>query len=375
MPTDPAHRKLLFHIGHHKTGSTSIQNAFATGRVKLVGGHILYPGRLNHNYLRRHFEIYAREGRVLPGGPAFPGLATISEQLGRGGYDVAVISGEEFEEASPQVTKKVLQEFMLPHVTEYLVIGYIRPHAARLLSNFAEQMKIGIVGGTPDAFFDNTLASGRFFYAPRMAEWANAFGAHLRLNPLIRSELSGGDVLRDFIATGLGPNTPVEIAPVPTANESLTVEDLLVVKLVQDRLQARGPNLRLEIGWELAEAFGKAARMGAPGTRLMLHKSLAERIRTTYRADAEAMDARFFGSRNLLRDELDRAVDEALPAAQSLDPATYFSADALRAISVLATQVSRLFENKDQPWPDFLLQRRMAALHGQTKSQPARKPE
>jgi len=370
MPIEPRNRKLLFHFGHHKTGSTSIQNAFATGRVKLVGGHILYPGRLNHNYLRHHFEIYAREGRVLPGGPAFPGLATISELLGRGGYEVAVISGEAFEEASPQATKKVLQEFMLPHVTEHLVIGYIRPHAARLLSNFAEHTKIGILGGSPESFFDETLASGLFFYAPRMAEWAKAFGAHLRLKPLIRSELAGGDVLHDFIETGFGPNAQAEIAPAPAANESLTVEDLLVVKLVQDRLQARGPNLRLEIGWELAEAFGEAARMGASGTKLMLHKSLAERIRITYRADAAAMDARFFGGRNLMRDELDRAVDEALPVPQSLELADYFSADALRAVSVLATQISRMFDHQAGPWRDFLLQRRMAALHGETAGKP-----
>ncbi|GEM_PF-5471707 len=33
MSTEHPRRKLLFHIGHHKTGSTTIQNAFATGRV------------------------------------------------------------------------------------------------------------------------------------------------------------------------------------------------------------------------------------------------------------------------------------------------------------------------------------------------------
>ncbi|MFZ0097191.1 MAG: hypothetical protein WAK98_01800, partial [Gemmobacter sp.] len=64
MSIEPTRRKLLFHIGHHKTGSTSIQYALATGKVKLDGGTILYPGKLTHNYLRRHFDTYVREGIV-----------------------------------------------------------------------------------------------------------------------------------------------------------------------------------------------------------------------------------------------------------------------------------------------------------------------
>lgn len=365
MPTKSARRKLLFHIGHPKTGTTSIQYAFATGRVKLANGHILYPGRLAHNYLRKHFETYVREGRVLPGTPDFPGLATISEQLRRGNYDVAVLSGEVFEESDPIVVQRVLDKFMLPHVTDHAVICYIRPHAARTLSSFAERTKAGIFSGMLEAFHEASFRQRRFFYAPSMTQWVNVFGLKFRVRPMMRTELAGGDVLRDFIETGLGPDTQMKIMPGDTANESLSLEDLLVVKLVQDRLQTRAPRLRHTMGWELAEAFGAAVRNEARGTRLMLHRTLAERIRDTYRADAEEIDARFFNGRSLMRDELDRAVDEAAPKPQSFDPADYFSAEALRALSVLAAEVDRLMDHKGEPWPDFLLKKRIASLHGE----------
>jgi len=360
-----ANRKLLFHIGHHKTGSTSIQNAFATGQVKLQGGRILYPARLSHNYLRRNFETYLRDGQILPGTSGFPGLGALSELLGNGDFDVAVISGESFENARPAGVRKVLQDFMLPHVTDHAVICYIRPHAARLLSGYAENLKVGLFSDTLDRFAEMAMQEVRQQFAPKLQQWDNVFGRHFLLRPLIRSDLVNGSVLQDFIHTGFGPNAPVTIGTDQRANESLCIEDLLLVRLVQDQLNSRNRPLQLLMGWELASNFAASARTGT-GTKLMLHRGLAERIRATYRNDAELLDTRYFGGRALFRAELDRSVDEALPEPQSLDPEDYFGADALRALTAMAQQINVLLDHKSGPWPDFLRQRRIDALHGKT---------
>mgnify|MGYP000498255412 CR=1 FL=1 len=45
-------KTLVFHIGDHKTGSTSIQYAFAADRVALENRSVLYPARINSNRLR-----------------------------------------------------------------------------------------------------------------------------------------------------------------------------------------------------------------------------------------------------------------------------------------------------------------------------------
>ena len=327
MIFEPTHRKLLFHIGHHKTGTTTIQNAFATRRVILDDVRILYPGRLAHNYLRRHFKSFLTEGRLLPGKPGFPGLATIAERLQRGNFNVAVLSGEAFEGSEPSGVLKVLSAFMLPHVSDHAVICYIRPHAGRILSSYAECLKIGQFSGDVDEFAQNVITDGRWHYARRMDEWVKVFGTHFCLRPMIRTELAGGSVLADFVATGLGPDAPVKFESVAWANESLCLEDLVLARLVQVSLRLRQPHLRVAMGWELAATFGSAARAGTSCTKLMLHRALAERIRVAYREDAERMDATYFRGRSLFRAELDRAVDEALPKAQSLDPADHFNSE------------------------------------------------
>lgn len=368
MSIEPTRRKLLFHIGDRKTGTTTIQNAFATGKVSLDGGRILYPGRMAHNYLYRHFKLFVAEGRLLPGKPGFPGLARIAERLQQGNYDVAVISGEDFEDSKPRDVFKVLSAFMLPHVSDHAVICYIRPHAGRILSSYAEQLKIGLFSGTVDNFAKRISTNGRFHYARRVEEWVKVFGTHYCLRPMIRSELAGGSVLQDFIATGFGPDAPIKFGAVAPANESLCLEDLVLVRLIQDSLQSRNFNVRVEMGRALAATFGTLARAGTKGTRLRMHRALAEGIRLAYREDAETLDATYFRGRPLFRTELDRAVDEALPTAQSLDPADHFNAETLRALSVMAEQINAMLDHQNGPWFDFLFSRRIAALHGEPEN-------
>ena len=365
MSFTPPSRKLVFHIGHHKTGSTTIQDALATGRMTLTAGQLLYPARMAHNYLRRHFETYASEGRTLPGTPGFPGLRAISERLQNGNFDIAVISGEDFEDTDASQAQKVLQDFMLPHVSEYVVICYVRPHAPRILSSFAENVKLGFFSGTPDDFYAKTFQSGRFGYAQKLSGWTAAFQKNFLLRPMIRSELVDGSILQDFAANGFGPKYPVSITPAPAANESLCLENLILMRLVQNCLVGRKRDLLHAMGWQISAAISAVAMPKTQGTRLMLHKALAEKIRASYLADAGAMDNQFFGGKPLLRNDLDRAVDEALPDAQSFKPEDHFSAETLRIVAILGDQINQLLDHQSGPWPKFLKERRIARLHGE----------
>lgn len=375
MTADQKRRKLLFHIGHHKTGTTTIQNAFARKEVTLSGGRILYPGNLAHNYLTRHFKAYAQDGRLLPGRPGQPGLETIAERMQQGNFDIAVISGEAFEDFDPRQALEVLEKFMLPHFTDHAVICYVRPHAARILSSFAEQDKGGWLNGTPEAFFRKAETRGRFHYAPRLSLWADVFKDHFHLRPMVREELADGSLLQDFIATGFGPDAQVQTTSPGTANESLCLEDLVLLQVLHGHLKAQPLAIREALGWVLAEEFGLARRDEAAGTRLKLHRSLAEAIRAAYMDDATTLDTRFFDGRTLFRTELDRAVDEALPTAQSFDPGDHFSPDALVGISVLCTQIGRMLAHNPEQWPDVLRDLRVAAAHGTLAPLPTTKPK
>ncbi|MCB1396680.1 MAG: hypothetical protein H6898_12630 [Rhodobacter sp.] len=371
MPSANTRRKLVLHIGHHKTGSTSIQNAFATGMVRLDGGTILYPAEMAHNYLRRHVDAFIEDGKILNGGPGMPNLPALAETLQTNSFDYAVLSGEEFEGASPRAVKKTLSRFLLPHVSDHLVVCYIRPHAARVLSSYAEQVKLGLFDGTPDEFLDKCLRRQRFFFTKPLSTWRKVFGEHFVLRPMIREQLVNNSVLDDFLAASFDADTRVSVVGDQSANESMSLEDLMIARIVQQRMQERNRQMRHAMGWELSLKLAANTLPGVRRTKVRLHKALAERIRTTYLADARDLDARFFDRKPLLASELERAVDEALPEAQSFEPSDHFDATALRSIEVLADIIDGMLDHNDEPWPAYLRAHRLAELHEARAEKPA----
>lgn len=353
-------RRLIFHIGHHKTGSTSIQNALARGDITLPGRRILYSTRMAHNYLRQHFDAWADRGATLAGSPGFLGLDQIAALLAAGDYDDAVFSGEEFEDIAPAHFRGVLERFFLPHVQEHRILCWVRPHAARTLSSFAEQTKIGVFGGDPDSFHRRAAKVGRFRYDARLTPWTRSFGAAFIARPMVRDVMAQGSAVHDFAAQAFGPAAQVA-ASGDTANESLCLEDLVILRHLQGRIQDRDRSLRHAFGWEMARMLGAHPRPGG-ATRLALHKSLAERIHADYRRDARALDKTLFAATPVMLRELERAVDTALPAPQSLEPADHFSADELRWLDLLADTVLMSLGNAPETWQAYLRGRRVALL-------------
>lgn len=364
MSNPPTQTKLVFHIGFPKTGSTSIQEAFATGGVKVAGRRILYPAHVSHNYLPRQFEAWLRRGVVEPGAPGRPGLADLATLLAARDFDDAVISSELFEGTDPADFDRVAREFLLPQVDDYRVICYVRPHAARILSSYAEQVKSGMFEGDMAAFHAKMLGMGRLFYAPRLAGWSAIHGDRFIARPMIRDLLHGRSVVEDFARTAFGPEAELQIAQTPPSNESLCLEDLALVGLLQ-RMVAQQPRpLRHALGWALAADFAKLRRE-RPGTRLELHRAMAEEIRRTYLEDARALDAGPFAAAPVMVRELDKAVDLARPEPQSLDPADVFGADELRNITVLTQLVAEMLQNgAGHQWRSFLVRRRDAGVFG-----------
>ena len=363
MSTEPTRRKLLFHIGHHKTGSTSIQYAFATGKVQLEHGKILYPGKLTHNYLRGHFDTYAAEGKFIPGSPGFPNLERISSLLKAGDFEIAVISGEAFEWANPGSTYRVLRDLMLPYVDDYSVLCYIRPHAERIVSGFSESLKIGSFKGSLETFSRNAMRDGRLAFASHLAAWAKKFGDRLIVRPVVRSELTAGSVLQDFVTYGFGPNISAKIESEPLANKSLCLEELLLLRMIHGQVAEKNGQLRLALGWEISETISEIEGATKSRTKLMLHKSLAEEIRSCYLSDAQEIDRLYFQGRNIFRAALDSSVDTAISEPQSLEPSDYFDAETLYIAKILSAQISALLKNSGEPWQKYLQKRRVSRLH------------
>lgn len=356
MPEQTRTRRLVVHIGDHKTGSTSIQYAFARGLVAIDGTPVAYPTDLNHSYLRKHLAAWG-EDRAETAERVFRRLA---RRIRHSGASAALISAEALEGTDPGVLGDVLERFFTRAADDIRVIAYVRPHGPRFLSNFAEQVKIGFFSGDLEAYLTHIRARERLDYAPRFAALRATFGEGFILRPMLREALKSGSVLEDFVFHAFGPEAQITPGAGP-ANESLSLEDLMRLKVLQARLSEQPQKLRHAVGWEVAR-LAAALPPPATRTRLHLHRSLAEDIRAVYLDDARALDAGFFGGRPLMQDALAETVETAPTEALPLEPEAWFSAQEMRSLALYADFAAGLLGEKDINWVPLLRQRRVAAL-------------
>lgn len=363
-------RRLVFHIGDHKAGSTTIQTAFASGHVKIVDRKIIYPSAFNHNYLKSHFNSLRPGGRLPPSRDGQPNLREISDRLASEEYEFAVLSGESFEAIDPGLFARGAAHFFLPHVHRMRIVDYIRPHAARTLSSFAEQTKIGRFGASLPDYHHQVLKSRRFVYQPRLAKWQDQFGSDFVARPMVRDVLKNASLLDDFIDAGFGPGLNATFSKNPTANEALTVEDLALSRFLQSQLPGLGKKLRHKIGWTFQLECG-ALRSHTAGTKLALDKSTAELMRSAYLEDARALDRGVFADAPVMERELDRSVDTAIAAPQSLEIGDYFSPEAVRAITLNVRMLAAVMDEDHAALATRLHARHIAAFNGSAKKEQA----
>lgn len=359
LQTAPRRKVLIFHVGDHKTGSTSIQHAFAAGRVRLNGSRVLYPAALNHNYLSDQMQAAVNGKTKFADRKGMPGLDRLETLVREAEEDFILISGEAFEGFDPEAFHAQVMQRFGDAADEIRVVAYIRPHASRFLSTFAEQSKIGWHRGDLDAFFDRTAEKQRFLFAPRLEKWRSLFGPQFRVRPMIRTSLHNQSVLEDFMRAAF-EDVPFEVDPAPPSNESLSLRDLVMLRYVQRHLSKVGKGTRLGFGWELARIIGQHAP-DTTSEKLMLHRDLAERIRTAYADDARQIDQTFFDDAGLFAAELDLAVETARPEPQSLAPEDHFTPDALRSMAILAEALTGMLKSDSANWTAYFRRQRMRA--------------
>lgn len=319
-------KSLVLHIGDHKTGSTAIQRALAAGAAQPEGVRLFYPrlGSDNHSALARAVKAGPRQAEEM--------MARFAEQLAGSDADIGVISAEGFEGADPEAVRGHLQRHVPALVEGMRVAAYVRPHAERVLSSHAEQVKIGLVSGTLEEFHQRTLAERRFFYTPRFTAWREVFGAGFVLRPMIRAELQDGDVVRDFLHVALN-GAAFGLREMPPANPSLPVADLAVLRAMQMAMAEAPQPRRHAAGWKMA---GLLTADPAPGAgKPALHAALAEDIVQVYREDAAALDGAFFDGSPMTR-ALEAAPGKAAAEPYSLRAEDHFGPDALRLIGAFA---------------------------------------
>ena len=312
--------KLVFHLGDKKTGSTAIQTALAAKNWTCESVRLLYPHgiKINHNSFAR--SLTGNFSRTLTA----PLVQEILDEIQAEPADVAIISAEDFEEVDPSVLKATIEAYMPGMLADARFIAYVRPHAERFPSSFAERVKTGHFYGTLTGLHTMLHKRKAFVYAPRFLQWREVFGEAFTLRPLIRDQLYRQDVVADLLRFALETEDFTLTTP-PDANESLSLENLAIVRQLHKRLsegKAKVADNHFTIGRALARRMNESAYRD--GTKVRLHKALAEVIRQQYAEDAAALDAAFFTG-TPMTDALNAAPEKAVDQEQSVLIEDHFS--------------------------------------------------
>lgn len=356
---------IVFHLGDRKTGSKSIQITLASGAWTCDSVRLLFPqpGKVNHIPLSRSLTdkaVYSQRE------PRFRAMASEIEAKAP---DVAIISAEDFESADPLMLREAVRNYMPGFTETARYIAYVRPHADRLVSEFAEQVKQGSQTKNLEDFHHRILKRGRFQFINRFRKWREAFGEQFELRPMIRDRLFQQDVVADLLQFTLN-GAPFKILETPRSNESLMLEDLSVLQELQRQIGAgkgKPSELMSSTGWMMARRMNANPR--ANSTKLRLHRSLAEAVVLAYREDAAALDAEFFAG-TPMSDALASAPDKSVDVAQSIAVEDVYSGDDLRMIRLWTGQVAEMLLATPEVWPKLFRSTHRMNVIKQTATEP-----
>jgi len=343
-------KSIVFHLGGHKTGSTSIQQVLASrswqSREKSVFFPKIAPASGHHNHIARtliqkRFAKYKTER-----------FKELSKKLNRSRANIAVLSAEHFDRVDPEVLRATLDQHLAKYIGTSRYIAYIRPHAERIVSSYAERIKQGLFLGTIDEFHEETKADGAFMQAERYFGWKTVFGTQFELRPMKRELLFRQDVVCDFFRFVFQSDN-FQITGESPRNESLSLEDLAILNEMQKTLapsvrwsRSRQESVRA-IGWRLARmlAFERSTKTTKP----RLHKKLLTDVVETYRQDAARLDQEFFNG-TPMTDSLTDAVNHAVEQPQSIDLSHHFSPDNVRFHRAWISLMTEIYQANPKGW-------------------------
>jgi hypothetical protein len=133
-------KSAVLHIGLHKTGSTTLQNALVANREYLRELRIFYPEHhLPSRTQQSHLALFLRTGQAEEYAVA---ASAILNDFVTGGYDRLVLSGEEFSTLRSELVRQV-HASLAPYFGEMKIILYVRNLFQFMLSLIAQYSKAG----------------------------------------------------------------------------------------------------------------------------------------------------------------------------------------------------------------------------------------
>lgn len=341
--TDPPTRRAVVHIGINKTGTTTIQRTLFRARSKLLSeARVLYPSvaanqsvclgtvfRDKAPPLLRLFEPDATDERSIARlREEF--RASLDADTADPDWRTLVISAESLCGFHPKAIARFI-EWLTGYVSDIDVVAYVRHPVDWTRSVVQQRLKSG-----------ETLE--QLYNHPRRPNWRQRFTPWLDAVGLERFRLVSFDDAREndgimaafCDAAGLPRETTLSLAPIRTANESMSLEAaLLLDSLNRQRPLFTDGKLSPERRWR-----GTKAIRSVPGNRFYLGAEHAAKARADNRPDLEWLNATF--GTDLFPDVFEDTPFEASDQPNTMPQAT------VDALAIMLSDLgNRLQESKE----------------------------
>ena len=211
MPRQKFNR-IVLHVGHDKTGSTAIQCALDHNRGILLQDGWLYPGGHWHAQLGSFFHDTPATGDDARRRDA-EWMENLQEEFATTSAGKVILSYEGFF-TLPENALMRIREFAMGWTRHVKVIAYCRSPYDYAVSAISQRVKSGkrpwdrytgklaeLCAGKFTGDPDWRLGLPLVFYKYDLEKLARVFGkGNIALRKFGRNELSGGDVVTDFLA-------------------------------------------------------------------------------------------------------------------------------------------------------------------------------
>jgi hypothetical protein len=197
---------VVFHIGVHKTASTTIQAFLRLNAEVLSGAGIYLPrsGCLDpEGYANSHNIAWELLGIDLFR-PELGSFAMLLDELSGAPQETAVLSAEDLEFLSDEQVQALATA-----TRDYRrsVIVYLRRHDDLMASEYTHQLREGVTTASFEDWFAQSQFDPRFDFLGLLARW-KAAGFEMRVRSFDTSIRGGRDICLDFVHT-LGVDSSV----------------------------------------------------------------------------------------------------------------------------------------------------------------------
>jgi len=199
-------RKLILHIGMHKTGTSSIQETLGKSREFLLKNNIWYPSleEVNHtvnftpifsNDPLKDITFKAKEITTLEQAKKEQNALKRMwiEEFRKVTCDTVIMSAEGCSMLlEPRVRE--MKEFLDRFFDDYLILMYVRDPRSYFISSFQQMLKHS------DVSFENfSFRKPNKLYTRRLVPYINVFGRDkIVVRPFSQAAFKNGDLIDDF---------------------------------------------------------------------------------------------------------------------------------------------------------------------------------